>query len=172
MLLAGFTTPGPNASVKLANKPVAVPGRDLFNSRVPTPVSRIAISNSSANSRSANRGDRTTARKMHASLVPYTPLEVSWIEEAIRLMIRRVAEIAAGATCAEITMKDLPALQILRSSRGRWRTEGRVHHVTAASHQLVTIPHCPPPAADTAVRSRSMYGTPFVIHSGAGAPFR
>jgi hypothetical protein len=58
----------------------------------------------------ANRGDRTTARKMHANLVPYTPLEVSWIEEAIRLMIRRVAEIAAGATCAEITMKDLPAL--------------------------------------------------------------
>lgn len=57
-----------------------------------------------------NRGDRTTARKMHANLAPYTPLEINWIEEAIKLMIRRVAEIAAGATCAEITMKDLPAL--------------------------------------------------------------
>jgi hypothetical protein len=38
----------------------------------------------------------------------------SWIEKAIEilinLLVRRVAEIGAGATCAEITMKDLPAL--------------------------------------------------------------
>jgi hypothetical protein len=58
----------------------------------------------------ANRGDRATARKMHANLAPYTPLEIGWIEEAIKLTIRRVAEIAAGATCAKMTMKDLPAL--------------------------------------------------------------
>jgi hypothetical protein len=58
----------------------------------------------------ANRGDGATARKMHANLVPYTPLEISWIEKAIEILIRRVAEIEAGATCTKITMKDLPAL--------------------------------------------------------------
>ncbi len=58
----------------------------------------------------AERGDGATARKMQSSLVPYTPTEIRWVEEAIRIIIRRVAGIAAGAACPMITMKDLPSL--------------------------------------------------------------
>lgn len=58
----------------------------------------------------ANRGDGATARKMRPNLVPYTPLEIGWIDEAIRMIIRRVAQIGAGAPCAKVTMNDLPVL--------------------------------------------------------------
>jgi hypothetical protein len=57
----------------------------------------------------ANRGDGATARKMQLNLVPYTPAEIGWVEEAIRIIIRRVGEIG-GAACQTITMKDLPDL--------------------------------------------------------------
>jgi len=58
----------------------------------------------------ANRGDSATARKMQSSLVPYTPAEIGWVEEAIRIIIRRVGETATGAPCPMITLKDLPNL--------------------------------------------------------------
>ena len=58
----------------------------------------------------ASRGDVATARKMHANLVPHTPQELAWIEAAIQIIIRRVAEIEAASASTTITMKDLPKL--------------------------------------------------------------
>jgi hypothetical protein len=58
---------------------------------------------------SSERGDSTSARKMTSGLQPYTPSEVAWLEAALKLMIRRVAEHDAGRTgLPTITMKDLP----------------------------------------------------------------
>jgi hypothetical protein len=58
------------------------------------------------------RGNPRTARKMAANFVQHTPQEISWLEEAIKLIIRRVAENASGAVCPKITMKDLPACEL------------------------------------------------------------
>lgn len=56
-----------------------------------------------------NRGDTGTARKMQSRLVPYSPKEIGWLEAAITIIIRRVAEID-GTACPTLTMKDLPDL--------------------------------------------------------------
>jgi hypothetical protein len=56
-----------------------------------------------------SRGDFLTARKMNpVRLVPYTPAEITWIETAVKAIIRRVAEIEGGSTVAEMKMSDLP----------------------------------------------------------------
>ena len=41
---------------------------------------------------------------------PYTPQEETWVREAVRVLIRRAAEHAAGVTVTQITMSDLPPL--------------------------------------------------------------
>ena len=59
------------------------------------------------------RGDAATARKYAAikSGAPLGPREVQWLEEAIKLIIRRVGEAAAIARLDTINMSDLPPLQ-------------------------------------------------------------
>ena len=41
---------------------------------------------------------------------PYTAQEETWVREAVRVLIRRAAEHAAGVTVKQITMSDLPPL--------------------------------------------------------------
>ena len=57
-------------------------------------------------------GDKRTARKAPSELRPYTPQEEAWIEAAVRALIRRVGEWAAGSDTPlrQITMADLPTL--------------------------------------------------------------
>jgi hypothetical protein len=45
---------------------------------------------------STNRGDPSTARKMTRHLTPITATEAYWLDAAIRALIHRVGEIAAG----------------------------------------------------------------------------
>ena len=59
---------------------------------------------------STNRGDDSNARKVTSSLTPFSPAEAQWLEEAIRVLIRRVGEIAAGHSPQQLTMTDLPRL--------------------------------------------------------------
>jgi hypothetical protein len=56
------------------------------------------------------RGDPMTARKMDANLIPHTQGEVAWIEATVRAIIRRVGQVAGGASVKQITMSDLPSL--------------------------------------------------------------
>lgn len=56
------------------------------------------------------RGDAKTARKMDSNLIPHTNQELKWIEAAVKAIIRRVAEVEAGATVKQINMNDLPTL--------------------------------------------------------------
>jgi hypothetical protein len=61
---------------------------------------------------SSNVGDPATARKATAAPRPLTPAEGKWLEEAVKLLVRRAGEVAAnpGATLPQITMADLPKL--------------------------------------------------------------
>ena len=59
---------------------------------------------------STNRGDSSTARKMTASLTPFTAQETQWLEAVVRALIRRVGEIASGHSPLQLTMTDLPKL--------------------------------------------------------------
>jgi hypothetical protein len=56
------------------------------------------------------RGEPMTARKMDSDMTPHTPNELQWIEAAVKAIIRRVAEVAAGASVKQISMSDLPPL--------------------------------------------------------------
>jgi len=59
---------------------------------------------------STNRGDVSTARKMTASLTPFTTQETQWLEAVVRALIRRVGEIASGYSPLQLTMTQLPKL--------------------------------------------------------------
>ena len=59
---------------------------------------------------STNRGQPSTARKMTGHLTPITATEVRWLDAAVRALIRRVGEIAAGHSPCQLTMKQLPPL--------------------------------------------------------------
>ena len=65
----------------------------------------------------ADRGDPMTARKMNSALVPHTPKELDWIVAVVKAIIRRVAEVAGGASLTPINMADLPSLPALRASK-------------------------------------------------------
>jgi hypothetical protein len=60
----------------------------------------------------ARRGDAATARKFDPTGTPLTPAEVTWIEAAVRRLIRRVGEHDYDPAAARptITMADLPTL--------------------------------------------------------------
>ena len=49
---------------------------------------------------------------------------------------------------------------------------GRLDRRLLALANVKKSRYCRRPSSDSAVFSFSMYGTPFCIHSGAGAPFR
>lgn len=60
---------------------------------------------------STEPGDPQTARKMTAKLRPLEPQERAWLEAAVKALIRRAGEIAAGVEgLPEITMANLPEL--------------------------------------------------------------
>jgi hypothetical protein len=56
------------------------------------------------------RGEPATARKMSTNLVPHSRQELEWIEAVVKAIIRRVAEVEAGASGPQIIMSDFPAL--------------------------------------------------------------
>ena len=61
---------------------------------------------------SSTRGDATTARKFKQGL-QFKPLsggESSWLESAVRHLVRRIGEHAAGVQLSRLTMNDLPTL--------------------------------------------------------------
>jgi hypothetical protein len=60
----------------------------------------------------SERGDAKTARKMKQgkTLTPLSPTESSWINAAVKAIIRRVGEIDLDPTLPDITMNDLPTL--------------------------------------------------------------
>jgi hypothetical protein len=60
-------------------------------------------------------GDHTTARKRSPSSKgvewrPHTDAELRWIDAALRALILRVGEHAAGLLLRQLTMADLPPL--------------------------------------------------------------
>lgn len=61
---------------------------------------------------SSETGDRTTARKITASLRPRTADEEAWLQVAVKVIVRRAGEVAAepGRPLTQITMADLPPL--------------------------------------------------------------
>jgi hypothetical protein len=61
----------------------------------------------------SERGGRTWARKVGGANKPFTPAERAWPEQALKLLIRRAAEVAhePKASRSQITMADLPSLQ-------------------------------------------------------------
>ena len=61
---------------------------------------------------SSTKGDAVTARKFKQGLQvdPLSGGESNWLEAAVRQLVRRVGEHAAGAQLSRITMDDLPAL--------------------------------------------------------------
>ena len=60
----------------------------------------------------STKGDAETLRKFEAGmrLDPLTGAESSWLEAAIRRVVRRMGEHAAGVPLVRITMDDLPKL--------------------------------------------------------------
>jgi hypothetical protein len=60
----------------------------------------------------SDRGDAQTARKIKQSstLTPLSSAESSWINAAVKTIIRRVGEIDLDPKLPEITMNDLPTL--------------------------------------------------------------
>lgn len=60
----------------------------------------------------SERGDETTARKAPrgAAFTPMSATDREWVEAAVKALIRRVGEEAAGASLALIRMDDLPPL--------------------------------------------------------------
>lgn len=61
---------------------------------------------------STETGDAATARKMGRKLRPLTDAERTWLEAAVRAVVRRAGEVAADPTAAvpKLTMSDLPPL--------------------------------------------------------------
>jgi hypothetical protein len=57
----------------------------------------------------SNRGDRTSARKAHASTQPLTGPERAWIEATIKQLVLRLCD-ARSAQRKQLTMADLPSL--------------------------------------------------------------
>ncbi|MGQ0568016.1 MAG: hypothetical protein ACT4P5_00590, partial [Armatimonadota bacterium] len=59
---------------------------------------------------SSTRGDESTVRKVTTAgpLKPLSPAETTWLEHAVRVLIRRLGEHASGASLARIPMADLP----------------------------------------------------------------
>jgi hypothetical protein len=59
----------------------------------------------------SERGNEDTARKFRPNLEPLRPEDETWIIAVVRLLIRRLAQIAAGVdTLDQVTMKGLPPL--------------------------------------------------------------
>jgi len=56
------------------------------------------------------RGDARTARKASGATAPLTPREATWIEAAVRALVRRVGDRDAGRAVPLLTMNDLPPL--------------------------------------------------------------
>jgi hypothetical protein len=61
---------------------------------------------------SSTKGDAVTARKFKQGLHvdPLSGGESSWLEAAVRQLVRRVGEHAAGVRLSRMSMRDLPAL--------------------------------------------------------------
>lgn len=61
---------------------------------------------------STETGDTATARKMGRKLRPLTDAERTWLEAAVRALVRRAGEVAAGTgvPLPQLTMADLPPL--------------------------------------------------------------
>lgn len=59
---------------------------------------------------STEAGDARTARKMTANLRQLCGAERAWLEAAIRALVRRAGEVAAGTKLIPLTMDDLPKL--------------------------------------------------------------
>jgi hypothetical protein len=59
-----------------------------------------------------SRGDEKTARKIKkgSTLIPLLPQEITWIEAAIKALIRRVGEYRPGVQLHKLKMADLPNL--------------------------------------------------------------
>lgn len=57
----------------------------------------------------SNRGDRTTARKAHATKHPLTRAERAWIEATVKQLVLRLCE-PPSAQRKQLTMADLPPL--------------------------------------------------------------
>lgn len=58
---------------------------------------------------SSTKGDAATSRKFAGvQLQPLSGAETSWLESAIRRIVRRIGEHAAGAHLSQITVNDLP----------------------------------------------------------------
>ena len=55
-------------------------------------------------------GDERTARKVTKRLRPITDAERTWLEAAVKALIRRAGEVAAGVSPSPLTMGDLPPL--------------------------------------------------------------
>lgn len=62
---------------------------------------------------SSKKGDEATARKMDRTrkLSPLTGLEREWLEQAIRRLVLRLGEHAAGGPLATLDMSDLPMME-------------------------------------------------------------
>ena len=60
----------------------------------------------------SSRGDEKTARKIKkgSGLSPLSPKEITWIETAIKALIRRVGECSPRVTLAKLKMSDLPTM--------------------------------------------------------------
>ena len=60
----------------------------------------------------SERGDEKTARKMSRTnaVKPMSHREKAWLEEALKVVIARVAEVAGGKSVQQLTMDDLPRL--------------------------------------------------------------
>ena len=61
---------------------------------------------------SSTKGDEITARKANGQnqFQDLSPAEKQWLEEAVRCIVRRLGEHAAGAQGSVITMADLPRI--------------------------------------------------------------
>jgi hypothetical protein len=58
----------------------------------------------------ANRGDSQSSRKYLLTPVPLSDVEAAWLDSAVKLLILRIGEHAAGTPMAKVTLADLPAL--------------------------------------------------------------
>ncbi|MBI5282608.1 MAG: hypothetical protein HY858_13065 [Candidatus Solibacter usitatus] len=61
---------------------------------------------------STTRGDASTARKMTPDITPFATAETQWLDAALRAIIRRVGETAAGHKAPQLTFSNLPPLEI------------------------------------------------------------
>jgi hypothetical protein len=61
---------------------------------------------------SSTKGDAATVRKFKQGLQlqPLSGAESTWLESAVRRLVRRIGEHAAGAQLSELTMNELPPL--------------------------------------------------------------